>query len=78
MEITQENVIKVLKKVKNIEVFDFSYDINLSDDLGLDSLDYITAVFELEKAFKVDIPYTLAPAKTLTELVEQLKTCKPI
>jgi acyl carrier protein len=78
MEITQENVVNILKKVKDIEVADFSYDINLKEDLGLDSLDYISAVFELERAFKIDIPYNLPPAKTLNELTEQLKTCKQI
>jgi acyl carrier protein len=76
MEITQDNVIKVLGKVKSLDKNEYCYADRLKEDLGFDSLDYITAVFELERAFDIEIPHTMEPAKTLNELVEQLKSCK--
>ncbi len=50
-----EKVISVLASVKRIPRESISLDSSL-ENLGLDSLDVITMLFELEKEFQISIP----------------------
>lgn len=82
MDVTKENVIKVIKKVKTVEIFPEAdyYNLRLKEDLGLDSLDYIAMIFELERAFNIEIPQNFEAPKTLDELateLEKLVLCRP-
>jgi acyl carrier protein len=79
MKVTRDNVIRVIQKIKTVEVFPEAdyYDLRLREDLGLDSLDYISMIFELERAFNIEIPQNFEAPKTLDELVLELnKLCK--
>jgi acyl carrier protein len=50
-----EKVISTLASVKRIPVEKIALDTSLQD-LGIDSLDVFTLLFELENAFKISIP----------------------
>lgn len=77
MEVTPQDVVKVIQKIKTVEVFDYGYDIRLKEDMGLDSLDYITALFEIERAFNIIIPQDFEVPETLNQLTEAInKLCK--
>lgn len=77
MEVTPQDVVKVIQKIKTVEVFDYGYDIRLKEDMGLDSLDYITALFEFERAFNIEIPQNFEVPETLNQLTKEInKLCK--
>jgi len=50
-----EKVISTLASVKRIPVENIKLDTNLQE-MGIDSLDVFTLLFELENAFKISIP----------------------
>ena len=54
-DVVAEKVISVLASVKRIPRESISLDSSL-ENLGLDSLDVITMLFELEKEFQISIP----------------------
>lgn len=80
MQVTPQEVVKVIQKVKTVDEPSYDFDVRLREDLGLDSLDYITAIFELERAFNIEIPQDFEVPETLNKLTEEinkLKLCKP-
>ncbi len=68
-----EKVITTLASVKRIPADTITLETNLQD-LGIDSLDVFTLLFELENAFKVSIPDDdVRSLRTVNDVVEGIK-----
>jgi acyl carrier protein len=68
-----EKVISTLASVKRIPADTIQLDTNLQD-LGIDSLDVFTLLFELENAFKISIPDDdVRSLRTVNDVVEGIK-----
>ena len=68
-----EKVIATLASVKRIPADKISLETNLQD-LGIDSLDVFTLLFELENAFKISIPDDdVRSIRTVNDIVEGVK-----
>ncbi|MFZ0980916.1 MAG: acyl carrier protein [Candidatus Acidiferrales bacterium] len=68
-----EKVIATLASVKRIPAENIQLDTNLQE-MGIDSLDVFTLLFELENAFKVTIPDDdVRSIKTVNDIVEGVK-----
>ncbi|HTZ74814.1 MAG TPA: acyl carrier protein [Candidatus Aquilonibacter sp.] len=68
-----EKVIATLASVKRIPVEGIKLDTNLQE-LGIDSLDVFTLLFELENAFKISIPDDdVRSIRTVNDIVDGIK-----
>ena len=68
-----EKVIATLASVKRIPADNITLDTNLQE-LGIDSLDVFSLLFELENAFKVSIPDDdVRSIRTVNDVVEGVK-----
>jgi acyl carrier protein len=68
-----EKVISTLASVKRIPADTIKLDTSLQD-LGIDSLDVSTLLFELENAFKISIPDDdVRSLKTVNDIVDGMK-----
>jgi len=68
-----EKVIATLASVKRIPVEKITVDSNLRE-MGIDSLDVFTLLFELENAFKISIPDDdVRSIQTVNDIVEGIK-----
>lgn len=68
-----QKVIAALASVKRIPAETISLETNLQD-LGIDSLDVFTLLFELENAFKISIPDDdVRSIKTVNDIVAGIK-----
>jgi acyl carrier protein len=68
-----EKVISTLASVKRIPVDTITLQTNLQD-LGIDSLDVFTLLFELENAFKISIPDDdVRSLRTVNDIVDGIK-----
>ncbi|HKN59908.1 MAG TPA: acyl carrier protein [Candidatus Acidoferrales bacterium] len=68
-----EKVIATLASVKRIPADKITLETNLQD-LGIDSLDVFTLLFELENAFKISIPDDdVRSIRTVSDIVEGVK-----
>jgi acyl carrier protein len=68
-----EKVISTLASVKRIPADSIKLDTSLQD-LGIDSLDVFTLLFELENTFKISIPDDdVRSLKTVNDIVEGMK-----
>ena len=68
-----EKVIETLATVKRISADKITVDTNLQE-LGIDSLDVFSLLFELENAFKISIPDDdVRSIKTVNDIVEGVK-----
>jgi acyl carrier protein len=68
-----EKVIATLASVKRIPAETITLDTNLQD-MGIDSLDVFSLLFELENAFKISIPDDdVRSIKTVNDIVEGVK-----
>jgi acyl carrier protein len=68
-----EKVIATLASVKRIPADGIKLDTNLQE-LGIDSLDVFTLLFELENAFKISIPDDdVRSLRTVSDIVEGIK-----
>jgi acyl carrier protein len=68
-----EKVIATLASVKRIPPDKITLETNLQD-LGIDSLDVFTLLFELENAFKISIPDDdVRSIRTVSDIVEGVK-----
>jgi acyl carrier protein len=68
-----DKVIATLASVKRIPVDKIALDTNLQE-LGIDSLDVFTLLFELENAFKISIPDDdVRSIRTVNDVVEGVK-----
>jgi acyl carrier protein len=68
-----EKVITTLASVKRIPADTIKLDTNLQD-LGIDSLDVFTLLFELENAFKITIPDDdVRSLRTVSDVVDGIK-----
>jgi acyl carrier protein len=72
-DVVAEKVISTLASVKRIPAETIKLDTNLQD-LGIDSLDVFTLLFELENAFKISIPDDdVRSLRTVNDVVEGIK-----
>jgi acyl carrier protein len=68
-----EKVIAALAQVKRIPAEKITLETNLQE-MGIDSLDVFTLLFELENAFKISIPDDdVRSIKTVNDIVEGIK-----
>ncbi|MGB8801977.1 MAG: acyl carrier protein [Candidatus Acidiferrales bacterium] len=68
-----EKVISTLASVKRIPAETITLETNLQD-LGIDSLDVFTLLFELENAFKISIPDDdVRSLRTVKDVVDGIK-----
>ena len=68
-----EKVISTLASVKRIPADTITLQTNLQD-LGIDSLDVLTLLFELENAFKISIPDDdVRSLRTVNDVVDGIK-----
>jgi acyl carrier protein len=68
-----EKVISTLASVKRIPTEKITLETNLQE-LGIDSLDVFTLLFELENAFKISIPDDdVRSIRTVNDIVEGIK-----
>jgi acyl carrier protein len=68
-----EKVISTLASVKRIPAETITLETNLQD-LGIDSLDVFTLLFELENAFKISIPDDdVRSLRTVNDVVDGIK-----
>lgn len=68
-----EKVISTLASVKKIPADTITLETNLQD-LGIDSLDVFTLLFELENAFKISIPDDdVRSIRSVNDIVEGIK-----
>jgi len=68
-----DKVIATLASVKRIPAEKITLDTNLQE-LGIDSLDVFTLLFELENAFKISIPDDdVRSIRTVNDIVEGVK-----
>jgi acyl carrier protein len=68
-----EKVIETLASVKRVPAENIKLDTNLQE-MGIDSLDVFTLLFELENAFKISIPDDdVRSIKTVNDVVEGVK-----
>ena len=69
----ESQVIRIIAEAKNLDPNGISTATAMAD-LGLDSLDGMSIIFDLENAFDIEIPEDApAQAKTVGELVEGLR-----
>ena len=75
-----EKVISTLASVKRIPADTIKLDTNLQD-LGIDSLDVFTLLFELENAFKISIPdddvRSLRPVNDVVDGIKKILAAAP-
>jgi acyl carrier protein len=68
-----EKVIATLASVKRVPAENIKLDTNLQE-MGIDSLDVFTLLFELENAFKITIPDDdVRSIKTVNDIVEGVR-----
>lgn len=68
-----EKVISTLASVKRIPADKITLETNLQE-LGIDSLDVFTLLFELENAFKISIPDDdVRSIRTVSDIIEGIK-----
>lgn len=72
-DVVADKVIATLASVKRIPADKITLQTNLQD-LGIDSLDVFTLLFELENAFKISIPDDdVRSIKTVNDVVDGIK-----
>ena len=70
---TAARVARILRESLGVEADRIHPDARLVEDLGIDSLDRIELVFELEAAFGVEIPdQEVAQVQTVGEIVSRM------
>jgi acyl carrier protein len=70
----EQQVIGIIASAKNRDPADITVATPM-EELGLDSLDGMSIIFDLENAFDIEIPEDApAKAKTVGELVEGVRT----
>lgn len=72
-DVVAEKVIETLASVKRIPAEKITLETNLQE-LGIDSLDVFTLLFELENAFKISIPDDdVRSIRTVSDIVAGIK-----
>jgi acyl carrier protein len=72
-DVVADKVIATLASVKRIPVEKITLETNLQE-LGIDSLDVFTLLFELENAFKISIPDDdVRSIRTVNDIVEGIR-----
>jgi acyl carrier protein len=72
-DLVAEKVIATLASVKRVPAENIKLDTNLQE-MGIDSLDVFSLLFELENAFKISIPDDdVRSIKTVNDIVDGIK-----
>ena len=72
-----EQVRSIIASVRRVPIETVSLNSSL-EDLGIDSVEGLTLIFELEDAFKIDIPDEgFERSRTVRELIDQLTVLLP-
>lgn len=72
-DVVADKVIATLASVKRIPVEKITLETNLQE-LGIDSLDVFTLLFELENAFKISIPDDdVRSIRTVNDIIEGIR-----
>jgi len=72
-DVVAEKVIATLASVKRVPVEGIKLDTNLQE-MGIDSLDVFTLLFELENTFKISIPDDdVRSIRTVNDIVDGIK-----
>jgi acyl carrier protein len=73
-----ERVISLVAKASHVPPANISLD-STFEELGIDSLDAISLVFEIESAFKVDVPdHVMREMHTVRQVVDALEQLLPV
>ena len=69
-ETLEQQVLRIVAEAKNLDPAAVRLDSRMKDELGIDSLDGMSIIFDLENAFGIEIPEDAAQrAETVGELV---------
>ncbi|GGK86424.1 hypothetical protein GCM10011405_37680 [Rufibacter glacialis] len=68
-----QKVVKIISKVKSIQPSRLRISSNLSKEFGLDTVDLVRIIWELEKSFQIEIPDEV-PLHTVGQLVEYVSS----
>ncbi len=75
MQNVKHTVFRVLKEKLGFSDSEITLDANFAKDLGIDSLDYMELVMELENAFQMSIPETeVTKIRTVGALVDYVES----
>ena len=70
-----EKLQNIIAKILDIDVDDISMNMKLIDDLGVDSLDLIQIIMELEEEFDIEISNAESQSIiTIADAVERIKS----
>lgn len=71
----EEEVIKVVKRICPDSGVEITPETNFVNDLGLDSLDFVELIIELEKKFDINIPDNIAETiLTVGQAADKIQT----
>ena len=77
-ETVEEKVIRIIAKALNYESGEIGPEYELVKDLGADSLELVNIMYDVEDAFRIDIPDDVIPAlvkvKDIVHFVSEMKT----
>ncbi|MFN6946468.1 MAG: acyl carrier protein [Cytophagaceae bacterium] len=74
----QDSIIRVIARINALPKESIKLKDNLKEDLGMDSLDIIEMIVELEREFNLYIPEGwVKKIKTVDEIVEYVKVQSP-
>ena len=81
----QDKVIKIIAEQAMLDTSEVSIDM-LTEDIGLDSLGLVEAIFSIEEYFEIDIPFNandpaasefdVSKVKTIINAIEELVSAK--
>ena len=73
-ETLEQQVLRIVAEAKNLDPSAVRMESRMKDELGIDSLDGMSIIFDLENAFGIEIPEDAAQrAETVGELVDGVR-----
>lgn len=73
-ETFEQQVIRIVAEAKNLDPATLTPGSRMKDELGVDSLDGMSIIFDLENAFGIEIPEDAAQrAVTVGELIDGIR-----
>ena len=73
-ETLEHQVLRIVAEAKNLDPSAVRLDSRMKDELGIDSLDGMSIIFDLENAFGIEIPEDAAQrAVTVGELIDGIR-----
>lgn len=73
-ETLEQQVLRIVAEAKNLDPATVKPESRMKDELGIDSLDGMSIIFDLENAFGIEIPEDAAQrAETVADLVDGVR-----